>query len=274
MIILSLTFAVIYYNIDKINLPLKGFPLGNILLLINGIFWIKYTYQMLKGVAYLYGDQKNWIKCLVVLIILSLAWQSYQQKETILSPLKDLASQNPKNTEPKFDLEKEVVGWWNENKPKAGFNPETYDIENIVFSKVNEERRKRGLNTLKFDSELSKVARLHSLDMITRNFFEHDNPDGEDPTARAIKSGYNVHKELGNGWFSDGIAENIGEMPTGDVQGHGYISSSEDVAEAMMEGWMNSPGHKANILNIEYDTIGVGVAYDGYGKYLLTQDFW
>lgn len=98
MIILSLTFAVLFYNINNINLHLKGFPLGNILLLINGIFWIKYSYQMLKGVVYWYGDQRNWTKCLVVLIFLSFAWQSYQQKETILSPLIDLANQNPIDT--------------------------------------------------------------------------------------------------------------------------------------------------------------------------------
>src|SRR5574341_1384548 len=53
-VILSLTFAVLYYNTDNVNKIVMLFPLGNILLVINGIFWIKYAYQMLKGAVYWY----------------------------------------------------------------------------------------------------------------------------------------------------------------------------------------------------------------------------
>jgi len=70
-----------------------------------------------------------------------------------------------------------------------------------------------------------------------------------------------------------GIGENIGMMPTGNVEGNGYVISSNDVANAMMKGWMNSPGHRANILESDYNFIGVGVAYNGYNTYYLTQDF-
>ncbi len=171
------------------------------------------------------------------------------------------------------NIEKQIVGWWDETKPKAEFNSATYDIESLVFNKVNEERKKKGLHALIWDSKLAEVARLHSLDMANRSYFSHENPEGEDPTMRAIRNGYNVHKELGNGWYSDGIAENIGMMPTGNVEGYGYVSSSNDVADAMMKSWMNSPGHRENILNADYNFIGVGVAYNGYGTYYLTQDF-
>lgn len=268
MVILSLTFAVLYSNIDVINKIVILFPLGNILLLINGIFWVKYSYQLLRGVVYWYGDQRNWMKCLVVLIILFLALQSYQQRETIFNPLIDFTNKNPV----KFDVEKEVIGWWNENKPKAGFNPATYDIENIVFSKVNEERRKRGLRALIWDPKLAEVARLHSLDMANKSYFSHDNPEGDDPTMRARKRGIETETQKGS-VIMIGIAENIGMMPTGNVEGYGYVSSSNDVADAMMKSWMNSPGHRANILDASYDFIGVGVAYNGYGTYYLTQDF-
>lgn len=273
MVILSFTFGIIYYNIDTVNKIVLFFPLGSILLLINGIFWIKYTYQLLKGVVYWYRDQRNWMKYLIVLIVLFLALQSYQQKQTIFNPLIDFTSQTPRNTGLKIDLEKEVVGWWDETKPKAEFNSATYDIENIVFNKVNEERRTQGLNALIWDSKLAEVARLHSLDMANRSYFSHENPEGEDPTMRARRNGYYVHKELGNGWYSDGIAENIGMMPTGNVEGYGYVNSPNDVADAMMQSWMNSPGHRANILKADYNFIGVGVAYNGYGTYYLTQDF-
>lgn len=68
MVILSITFAMIYYNKD-VNKIIVFLPLGTILLFINGIFWIKYTYQLLQCVVYWYGDQRNWMKCLIVLII-------------------------------------------------------------------------------------------------------------------------------------------------------------------------------------------------------------
>jgi len=66
MVILSLTFAVLYSNIDVINTIVILFPLGNILLLINGIFWIKYAYQLLKSVVYWYKDQRNWMKYIII----------------------------------------------------------------------------------------------------------------------------------------------------------------------------------------------------------------
>ena len=61
-------------------------------------------------------------------------------------------------------------------------------------------------------------------------------------------------------------------MPTGNIIGYGYVSSNEDVAIAMVAGWMNSAGHRANILNSNYDYIGVGVARDE-SVYYLTQNF-
>lgn len=193
----------------------------------------------------------------------------------IVNKVSENKTEPSKNEDSNFiaNLEKQIVGWWDDTKPKAEFNSATYDIENIVFNKVNEERSTQGLHALIWDSKLAEVARLHSLDMANRSYFSHENPEGEDPTMRAIRNGYNVHKELGNGWYSDGIGENIGMMPTGNVQGYGYVSSSKDIADAMMQSWMNSPGHRANILKADYNFIGVGVAYNGYGTYYLTQDF-
>jgi len=151
---------------------------------------------------------------------------------------------------------------------------DTGEIELAIFKYTNEERVNAGVSQLKLDSKLSEVARLHSEDMATNNFFNHINLNGEDPTARAIRMRYNVHKELGGGWYSDGIAENIGKMPTGNVEGMGYISNDADsIARAQVESWMESPGHKANILDPQYDVIGVGVAYDGSLYYVCTQNF-
>jgi len=110
--------------------------------------------------------------------------------------------------------------------------------------------------------------------MAENNFFSHVYQRGEDPTARAIRNGYNVHKELGGGWYSDGIAENIGKMVTGNVVGLGYVSNTaEAIGVAQVKSWMESPGHRANILDSQYDLIGIGVAYDGSSYYISTQNF-
>lgn len=147
-------------------------------------------------------------------------------------------------------------------------------VEKKILSSTNTERNAAGLNDLQWDEGLAAVARAHSEDMATNNFFDHTNTRGEDPTDRAIRSGYNVHKELGGGWYSDGIAENIGMMPTGNVEGMGYVSNNPDsIAQAQVSSWMESPGHRANILGSEYLRLGVGVDYDGL-NYISTQNFW
>ena len=146
--------------------------------------------------------------------------------------------------------------------------------EKLIFEKTNAERKAHGLYELTWDSELANIAREHSLDMAQNEFFSHVNLKGEDPTMRAIRHRYDVHKELGGGWYSEGLAENMGKMPTGDVIGVGYISNDPDsIAIAQVESWMNSLGHRGNILNSRYNKIGVGVAYDGH-YYISTQDFY
>ena len=149
----------------------------------------------------------------------------------------------------------------------------TKEIEKLIFKYTNEERAKYGSKALEWDDKLADIAREHSLDMANNDFFSHVNQKGEDPTARAIRNSYNVHKELGGGWYSEGIGENIVKMPTGSVIGVGYVSSDpESIARAEVSSWMESPRHRENILNNQYDGIGVGVAYDGL-YYVATQDF-
>jgi len=155
---------------------------------------------------------------------------------------------------------------------KIGFDSDTYKIEELVFQKVNGERKAAGLKELIWNSLLADIAREHSLDMANQSYFSHENLQGETPAQRAQEKGIDILKMQGS-VMQVGVAENIGMTPTGNVEGYGYVTSPEDVANASMNGWMNSPGHRANILNSNYNAIGVGVAYDGAGKYYLTQDF-
>lgn len=149
----------------------------------------------------------------------------------------------------------------------------TNDVEKLILKYTNEERRKYGLKDLVWDDQLALIAREHSEDMAKNNFFSHTNLKGEDPTARAQRHGYPTRKPLGGGVYAVGIGENISKMPTGNVEGYGYVSNDADsVAKATVRSWMESLGHRDNILNTSYDKIGVGVGYDGT-YFFATQDF-
>ena len=116
--------------------------------------------------------------------------------------------------------------------------------ESELINLINAERAGHGLGPVRPSSVLMQVARAHSQDMIDRDFFDHVNPDGWGPRDRLDNAGYN--------WMTYG--ENIGG---------GYSS-----AELMSNGWMNSSGHRANMLNTEFTEIGVGYVAGGfYGHY-------
>lgn len=113
------------------------------------------------------------------------------------------------------------------------------DYENEVIELVNEIRVKNGLKALKYDWELSRVARYKSQDMKDKNYFDHNSPTYGSP--------FDMMKSFGLSYRSAG--ENIAK---------GYTSP-----KAVVNGWMNSPGHKANILNSSFKKIGVGYVKKG-----------
>ncbi|MFJ3658558.1 sigma-70 family RNA polymerase sigma factor [Streptomyces nigra] len=117
-----------------------------------------------------------------------------------------------------------------------------------VVALVNKERAAAGCGPLAEDSLLDKSAQAHSADMAARDFFDHTNPDGADPGQRITAAGYR--------WSTYG--ENI--------------AMGQQTPEAVMESWMNSPGHRANILNCSFKDIGVGV-HEGPGGPWWTQNF-
>jgi len=147
-------------------------------------------------------------------------------------------------------------------------------IEQWVLRLTNDERAALGIAPLAWDDALAVVARDHSTDMAEHHFFSHTNPQGEGPTERAQRMGYPTRKDLGGGWYSEGIGENINQMPTGNVVGYGYVNNdAESIGHATVKAFMDSPGHRGLILKAEFSNIGVGVAYDGT-YYYTTQNFW
>lgn len=122
----------------------------------------------------------------------------------------------------------------------------TDEAARYLVQRVNQVRQQYGLRTLITDPLLTYVAWHHSADMARRKFFAHVNPDGEDPNDRYQRQG-------GRGQVGENIA---------------YDSSIESAHSRLM----NSPGHRANILQHDYTHIGVGV-YFANGHFYVTQLF-
>ena len=113
---------------------------------------------------------------------------------------------------------------------------------------ANAERATAGCPALTVDDRLATAARAHSADMAARDYFDHTTPEGITFDMRISNAGY--------AWSS--AAENI-------------AMGQRDPA-AVMQAWMNSDGHRRNILNCGLRQIGVGLAYAGNRPY-WTQDF-
>ncbi len=146
--------------------------------------------------------------------------------------LSELASANPHVKNPALIYPGQII-----NIPTLDASVSAYEAE--VVRLVNEERAKNGLSKLTHNWELSRVARYKSQDMKDKNYFSHTSPTYGSP--------FQMMKSFGISYRTAG--ENIAK---------GYTSPS-----AVVKGWMNSPGHRANILNSSFTEIGVGYVANG-----------
>jgi uncharacterized protein YkwD len=130
----------------------------------------------------------------------------------------------------------------------ASTNPQdTFDQQ--ILDLVNQERAKVGANPLRINEQLDLAADQHTLDQASMNNMSHIGSNGSKMGDRIKNAGY---------LFSS-IGENVA---------YGYGD-----AAAVMSGWMNSPGHRQNILNPNYQEIGIGYAQGADGRPYWTQDF-
>lgn len=120
--------------------------------------------------------------------------------------------------------------------------------EQMLLQLVNTERSARGLKPLTLDSTLSNVARIKSQDMVTKRYFSHNSPTYGSP--------FDMMKRFGITYRTAG--ENI---------------AGNQSVQAAHTALMNSPGHRANILNPQYTHLGIGIVDGGpYGK-MFTEMF-
>lgn len=148
-------------------------------------------------------------------------------------------------------------------QPKPGQNgkivksvPLSFNIaalERRVLELVNIRRRQYGLQPVIWNSDAARVARIHSQNMAAYNFFSHQGRDGKRVNERADAGGLRKWQALG---------ENI-------AYNRGYGSP----LESAVQSWMNSPGHRENILNNRWQQSGVGIALTANGTYYFTEVF-
>ncbi|GIF67151.1 hypothetical protein Ais01nite_51860 [Asanoa ishikariensis] len=117
-----------------------------------------------------------------------------------------------------------------------------------VVAETNKQRAMNGCGAVTVNAKLTKAAQLHSVDQAQHNTMSHDGSNGSSPWDRSKAAGYN-----------NAIGENVAM---------GYRD-----AASVMDGWMNSPGHRANILNCDAKAIGVGLAKASDGSPYWTQMF-
>jgi uncharacterized protein YkwD len=121
-------------------------------------------------------------------------------------------------------------------------------LEAKMLELVNKERTSRGLKPLQADPEMTFVARAHSKDMFARGYFAHFSPEGTDPFDRMDAAGVKYRA----------AGENLA------------LAQTVEMAHTNL---MNSPGHKANILNPAYGRLGIGVLDGGYYGLMISQEF-
>lgn len=113
---------------------------------------------------------------------------------------------------------------------------------------LNDDRKKRNLVPLQYNPQLAKLAESYAHDMIDRDFFSHRNPEGKSPFERMKE------KQIAFNYAGENIAFN------------------ESVYSAQ-QAFMQSPGHKANILNPNYTQVGIGVVKSPTGRIYVVQEF-
>jgi len=166
------------------------------------------------------------------------------------------------------------------SKATADYKPkfDSKRIEQLILEYTNDERVFYELKSLEPDSELAKVARGHSSDMAQREYFAHQTPEGLSPTDRAKKADYSCVKFYGI-YYTDGVAENLAQnwlYNSYRMKGN-YMSynwhTEETLAKEMVDGWMDSPGHRKNMLHEDFDKLGVGVVIAENDAVYATQNF-
>lgn len=156
-----------------------------------------------------------------------------------------------------------------------------YSLEKQIHVLINDIREREGLLALDWDGALSAITSDHSQDMIDRAYFSHTTPDGDGPVDRCKQADFDINRIPAGGFhYYLGCSENIFQCSlekhrwfSGDVYSHSDYYTQEEIASLAVEGWMNSPGHRENILKEYWESEGIGIAISDEGAVYITQNF-
>ena len=141
-------------------------------------------------------------------------------------------------------------------------------VETHVHDEVNDRRAAEGLAPLEWDETVASVSRAHSGDMVDRDYFAHQNPEGEQPWDRFD----DVENYCGG--YGENIAMTWVDRPIQSDDGVGErYTTAEELADGLVEQWMNSPPHREAILTESWDSGGVGVTITADGQVFATHNF-
>ncbi len=295
LFVLSFSFYILWNYLKFLNNFLILFiKLGSFLLILNTYFLCKQLIKVFEIIKTNYYERYIWFRYMIFFIcalILSFLFLH-------ISSLENTNKNSPKQI---INLSKFNPFYLNGSNISKLFKDKItkdkpYTLENItknninyfyanipllerkVHNLVNSEREKFGLSKLSWSPKINLVARKHSEDMVKRNYFEHESPEGHDFSWRYLQAGIYCNIQVGNYIYEGG--ENI-------FQGWTYkriwykngIEISKDwytideIAKIIVESWMNSSGHRKNILTPYWRSEGIGIAISKEGKVLVTQDF-
>ena len=136
----------------------------------------------------------------------------------------------------------------------AGTEGGSFDNEERkIFELINKERRKYGLHPLDWSADLADMARSYSKQMARENFFSHYDRRGNSVADRARAMKIKRWRRIGENLF--------------------MCDGYEKFTNLAIKGWMNSSSHRENILEIDYNATGIGVARSSNGAIYITQVF-
>jgi uncharacterized protein YkwD len=184
-------------------------------------------------------------------------------------PVKDERDQGQNTADLQTELEENI----------AYVQQHANDLASMVHRLINDQRRDNHLDPLQWDQQLADIALSHSKDMAKRDYFDHISPEGEDFADRYEEHGYTKETRIGNQVFVGGenlflynvVASSTYDKETNEV--HDYVFNNlEDLARSTVDGWMESPGHRENILT-PFTREGIGVEVTDEGEVYITENF-
>lgn len=156
------------------------------------------------------------------------------------------------------------------------------ELEQSVHNLINQERKSAQLNPLAWNEPLASLAQAHSVDMLENGYFAHNSLDGKTPTDRANEAGFEC-SVFSEGRQRTGIGENILTASTyhsievtelNGVETSRYNWKTQDeLADEIVTTWMNSRGHRLNILRSDYTQQGLGAVTGSEQRIYITQNF-